>query len=254
MEKETTGAILKALDILEIFLKDQDEVGISEMANLAGLKVSTVHRIASTLVNRGYLKQQGKRGKYVLGLKFLRYNNVLKKTLKIRDIALPFLENLRKISGESANLAICDQNEVVYIEHIESNQTLRAFTEIGNRVPLYCTGVGKLFLAHLGEEELNKMANLPRKRITENTITDFNKLKAELAVIKRESVAVDNGEMDIGLRCLAAPVKDLNGKAVAAISISGPFTRLTNKRIKELKPLVKRVGWEISRAIGYEGE
>ncbi len=152
-ENETSGVITKTLNVLESFLKEQDcEIGISRLAELNGLKVSTAHRIASILAEKGYLKQPEKRGKYTLGLKFLQFNDVIKRNLKIQDIALPFLEKLRLVSGESVNLAILDRNEVVYIEHIDSNQTLRTFTAIGNRAPLYCTGVGKVFLADMNKE------------------------------------------------------------------------------------------------------
>ena len=254
MENETPGAITKTLEVLEIFLrKSEGEVGISEIAQLSGLKVSTAHRIASLLVDKGYLTQSGKRGKYSLGLKFLEFNNILKRNFRITDIALPHLEKLRISSGESCNLAILDKNEVVYIEHIECNQTLRTFTVVGNRAPLYCTGVGKIFLAQMTEDLRQSIVRKPLMRFTDNTITDFAELEKEISLIQRENVSIDNGEMDIGVRCLAAPVKDSTGNVIAAISVSGPFTRLNNRRIEELKPLIKSCGLEISRAIGYTG-
>lgn len=252
MENESPGAITKTLEVLEIFLRETESaVGISEIAKLSGLKVSTAHRIASILVDKGYLNQQGKRAKYSLGLKFLEFNNVLKRNLKISDIALPHLEKLRVSSGESCNMAILDKNEVVYIEHIECNQTLRTFTVVGNRAPLYCTGVGKIFMAYMTAAERRALLKKPLVRFTDNTVTEFAELEKEISIIKRENVATDNGAMDIGVRCIAAPVKDSNGEVVAAISVSGPFTRLNNRRIEELKPLVKTCGLEISRAIGY---
>jgi IclR family transcriptional regulator, KDG regulon repressor len=252
MENETSNAITKAFDILELFLnKANDEIGISEMAQLSGLKVSTAHRIAVLLVEKGYLTQSGKRGKYSLGLKFIEFGSALERTMKIRDIAFPHLEKLRVSSGEACNLAIRDKNEVVYIEHFECNQTLRTFTEVGNRAPMYCTGVGKLFLAQMSEEDRRAHFQKPRIRYTDNTLTDQSDLEKEISIIQGEGVALDNGEMDIGVRCIAAPVKDAKNNIIAAISVSGPFTRLNSKRIEELKPLVKNCGLEISRAFGY---
>jgi IclR family transcriptional regulator, KDG regulon repressor len=254
MEKESFGAIFKVLNLLEVFLKDsENEIGISRMAELTGLKVSTVHRIASTLVEKGYLSQQGKRGKYTLGLKFLEFSNALKRNMKIRDIALPYLEKLRVVSGESTNLAISDQNSVVYIEHVDSNQTLRTFTKVGNRAPLYCTGVGKVFLAFMNADDKGFLNDFNFTRYTDNTLMSCEELEKEIAVIKREGVAIDNGEMEIGVRCIAAPVRDSNGQVAAAVSISGPYTRLNGTRVEELKPMVLSFALDISRAIGYTG-
>jgi len=255
MEKESTGAIIKALQILEAFLREQDsEIGISRLADLTGLKVSTVHRIASILVDKGYIKQRENRAKYSLGLKHLEFYKALNKNLKIKEIALPSLEKLRIVSGESANLAVLDSNDAVYIEHIESNQTLRAFTEVGNRAPLHCTGVGKIFLAYMSKQQLyNFFSNKSLIRLTDNTITDSDELAKELSIIQRDGVALDNGEMDIGVRCIASPVMDSNGNVIAAMSISGPYTRLNSKRAEELKPVVKSAAIEASKAMGYVG-
>ena len=253
MEKESTGAIIKALRILEAFLKEQDgEIGISKLSDLTGLKVSTVHRIASILVDNGYLIQRENRAKYSIGLKPLAFYRALNRNLKIKEVALPSLEKLRLVSGESANLAILDSDEAVYIEHIESNQTLRAFTEVGNRAPLHCTGVGKIFLAFMREQQLRDfITNNSLFRLTDNSITDYDELEKELSIIKRDGVAIDNGEMEIGVRCIAAPVMDSNGNVIAAMSISGPFTRLNSTRVEELKPVVKSAAMETSKAMGY---
>jgi IclR family KDG regulon transcriptional repressor len=255
MEKETTGVIIKTLEVLEAFLKEREtEIGISNLANLTGLKISTVHRIATILVSKGYLKQLGKRGKYTLGLKFLEFNNAIKRNLRIRDIARPVMERLRIITGESANLAISGQDNVVYIEHVDSNQTLRTFTQVGNRAPLYCTGVGKIFLANMKEEQRALLAEKSFTRYTDNTITDLKELEKELYNVRKEDIAMDNGEMEIGVRCIAAPIRSADGEVIAALSISGPYTRLNNNRIEELKPLVRNHALEISRILGYFAE
>lgn len=253
MKNELTGALDKALSVLEVFSKNEKPISISELANTAGLNVSTAHHIATTLVKHGYLRQECKRGKYLIGLKFLEFNSMLKRNLNIGEIAFPLLEKLRLVSGESTNLAILDRTEVVYIEHVESNYTLRAFTAVGNRAPLHCTGVGKVFLAEMKKAELKSIMEKPFSRFTDNTVTDPEELSNELSIIKREGVAMDNGEMEMGVRCLAAPVKGAGGNVVAAISISGPYIRLNNTRIEELKPLIKSHAWEISKILGYGG-
>ena len=255
MENESTGVIVKTFKVLEAFLIEQNgDIGISQLASLTGLKVSTVHRITSVLVAGGYLRQLGKRGKYTLGLKFIDFGNAIKRNLRIKDIVMPIMENLRTATGESVNLAIRDQDNVVYVEHVDSKQTLRTFTEAGNRAPLHCTGVGKIFLASMREEERIILSKKLFTRFTDNTITDFREMEKELSIIRREGIAIDNGEMDIGVRCIAAPVKDSDARVIAALSISGPYTRLNNKRVEELKPLVRGYALEISRTLGYTAE
>ena len=249
------ATIEKALDILEIFLDRDEEIGLSELARLCGLNITTTHRIALTLVKRGYLSQRQKRQKYSLSAKFLQYSHVLSRRMKIRDIASPIVDALSKMTGEAVNIAILDNNEAVYIEHIETNKSLRIFTQIGNRVPLYCTGVGKVFLADMSDGELQKAlygnALLPQ---TANTITDIEQLKQELEQVKREGIAADNEEMEIGVKCIASPVRNSAGSLVAAISISGPTARLSKKRVDEIKPHVKSCALETSRVLGYSAE
>jgi len=247
--------IEKALDILEVFLKQKDEIGIVELANLSGLNVSTVHRIASTLVKRGYLNQQQRGEKYSLSPKLLQFSNIMRKWIKIRDVSLPFLYKLNKIIDENVNLAILNADGAIFIESIESGHYLRTFPQLGAKEPLHCTGVGKVFLAHMRDEELERFLNekgLPR--YTENTITDVSKLKQELSIIKREGTAVDNEEFESGVKCVASPIKNVDGNVVAAVSISGPSTRLSSERVQELKSLVKSCTLEISQAIGHKGE
>jgi len=235
-------------------LKQEGEIGVSELARLSGLNVSTTYRIASTFVKRGYLSRRQPRGKYSIGLKLVEFGSAVKRTIKVRDMALPVLERLNEIAGESVNLAVLDSNEAVYIEHIESHYDLRMFTEVGNRVPLYCTGVGKVLLAYRGEEEVEQYLNGHNlTSYTKNTITDIAKLRSELAAVRREGIAVDDEEKELGVKCVATPVKDRNGNVVAALSVSGPSARLTSGKVRKLKSLVKDFGLEISRKMGYGG-
>jgi IclR family KDG regulon transcriptional repressor len=248
----SSNMLTKAIQILDVFPDINKPVSITELAKLTNLNITTVYRIANLLADYGYLRKEGIRGKFSIGLKFLKFNNVLMNTLQIRGIALPFMEKLCMVSGESTNLAIRDGDKAVYIEHIESNHTLRTFTALGNRVPLHCTGVGKVFCAYMDKELLHRsVLEKPLNRLSESTISDYGTLLKELSNIKREGVALDNGEMEIDVRCIAAPIFDSIGKVVAAISISGPYTRLPDNRVNELIPLVKKYAIEISNAMGY---
>lgn len=242
----------KALDILEIFLKGESRIGLKMLADLAGLNISTAHRICSTLVERGYLKQEQKRGKYSLGLKLLEFSNIVRKSLEIRQVAMRFLRELNREVDECVNLAVLDGNETVYVEHIENSHGLTIFTQVGRRVPLHCTGVGKVFLAHMKEDEREKLlGNRELPSHTAKTITDPSKLKQNLLVVKQEGVAEDDEETEVGARCVASPIRDCDGNVVAALSVSGPSSRLTSERVEALRSLVKKFALEISRAAGY---
>lgn len=242
----------KTLDILEVFLGQRDEIGIVELAKLSGLNISAAHRIASTLVNRGYLNQRQKGERYSLSPKLLQFSSIIRKRMRTRDVALPFLHKLNKVIDETVNLAILDADEAVFIESVESSHYLRTFPQVGAGEPLHCTGVGKIFLAHMREKELERFLNSKGLAYhTENTITDFSKLKQELSIIRREGTAIDNEEFETGIKCIASPVKDGNGNVVVAIGISVPSARLNSERVRELKLLVKSCALEISRGIGY---
>ena len=249
----------KALTILEAFLDHREEaMGVTTLVDLTGLNISTIHRIASVLVEKGYLSQLHRRAKYSLGPKFLQFGNIASSRIKIRDLALPFLVRLNREVNESVNLAIMDSGEAVYAQCIEPPEPgyhLRIFTQVGARVPLYCTGVGKVFLVHMPETERERYlskSDLPKR--TENTITDRVKLEKELSIVRRLGFAIDDEEMELGVRCVAAAIKDFKGNVVAAISVSGPAARLSGKKMRQLKPLLKNCAFDISRAAGYQAE
>lgn len=245
----------KTVDMLEVFLKQKDGIGIVELANSSGLNVSTAHRIASTLVKRGFLSQPRRGERYSLSPKLLQFSSIIRQRMKIGDVALPYLYKLNKIIDENVNLAILDVDATVFIEVVESSHYLRTFPQLGANEPLHCTAVGKVFLTHMRDEELERYLNskgLPY--YTENTIRDVSKLKQELSIIKREGTAIDNEEFLPGVKCVASPIKDVDGDVVAAVSISAPSARLDSERVQELKSLVKSCGLEISQAIGYSGE
>ena len=241
----------KTIDVLEAFLKHESEMGITELARLSRLNISTVYRITSVLVRRGYLSQRQKRGKYSIAPKLLEFSSVIRRQMKIGNVAFPFLNKLHEVTNETVNLAILDGSEAVCIEQIESSQNLHTMTKVGTRFPLHCTGVGKAFLAYTGEKEVERYVRnkgLPYR--TKNTITELTKLKEELATIRQEGIAVDNEEFELGIKCIGAPIFDSKGNVVATFIVSGPSVRLNSSRIEEIRLLIKHCSSEISRALG----
>jgi len=242
----------RALDILESFLKQEGEIGLVELANLSKLNISTTHRIASSLVKRGYLNQQNKRAKYSLSAKLLEFPPFVKNITKIADIAFPFLVELSNQVNESVVVSVLDRNEAVNIEQVECRQNLRFTSRVGARLPLHSTAAGKILLAHMTGEELEKFLHSKELTcFTENTITDPNRLRAKLATIRREEIAINEDEFELGVKCVASSIKDGSGKVVAAVTVSGPSARLNSHRVREFRYLVKNCGLEISKALGY---
>ena len=248
------SVIYKVLDILEVFLRQGNELGLFELSESTGLNASSTHRIVSALVRRGYLSQMQKRGKYSLTTRLLEFSNVIRMRTRIRDVAIPFLDMLSKETNEFVGLSIRGMNEAVCIEGIESRRDIRLSERVGARFPLYCTGVGKVLSAFMKDHEIETfLQDVPLVSRTPNTIVDPYKLRKELLKIRREGIAIDNEEYAIGIRCVAAPIRDSNGNTVAVINITAPSVRLGKDRLKELKSLVIQYSQKISKAIGYVG-
>jgi DNA-binding IclR family transcriptional regulator len=156
-------------------------------------------------------------------------------------------------SGETTNLVIEDKDQAVYIEQAECKSYLRTANKVGSRAPLHCTAAGKIILASRPLQERKKyLESVSLVPLTSETITDKGELLLELEEISKRHIAVDNEEQMIGERCLAVPVFNQTGETIAAISVSGPNSRLTSKRMKELKPIIQGVGLKISREMGFE--
>ncbi len=240
-------SVERALDVLEALSREED-LGVSEIGAATGLAVGTAHRLLGTLAARGYVRRNRDTRRYGLGLKALTMAVAARE--RIGPLVLPFLEELMLASQETANLAVLEGNSTMYIEQVAPVRMLRIFTEPGNRVPLHSTGTGKVLLAYqpprlvdliLGED--------PLPRQTASTITDSAQLKAELRRVRQQGYAVDYGEQEEGVRCLAAPVFSLDGNIFAAMSLSGPASRLSGKRVEDLVPQLKRISEAFSEAL-----
>jgi IclR family transcriptional regulator, acetate operon repressor len=220
-------SIERAFDLLEMLADAGGALGLSELATVSGLPLPTVHRLMRTLVNRGYVRQEASR-RYTLGSQLVR------------------------LTGETANLAMLDGDEVVYIAQVPSPHSMRMFTEPGRRVQPHCTAVGKALLAQLPPGEARALLERDgMPAYTPTTITDPDLLIAHLEVIRKQGYAVDEGEQEVGVRCFAVAVPDAPGSL--AISTSGPQTRMTDDAAARIVPALKRTAREISETIAAEG-
>lgn len=255
MDRENTvKSVGRALDIIDIVSQKKDGLGVTEIANQIDINKSSVHRTLSTLVQYGYVEQDEETGKYKLGYKILELSSKLLDSIDLREEAKPYLLELEKETNEVIHLVVWDEGEVVYIEKLEGNETLRMHSRVGKRAPMHCTSVGKAILSHLPKdvvEEIIDRKGLPKH--TEYTITDKETFFEELKKVKERGYALDLQENEYGITCIAAPIFDHIGNVVAAISISGPTMRMTEERLEQLRDRIIEAGKNISKRLGYTG-
>lgn len=238
----------RALDILEVLGHSEGELGVSEIGLSVGLANGTVHRLLSTLTQRGYARQVLDNRKYTLGPRAITLASSARG--RLGPLARPFLRELMEVSQESANLAALDRNSVVYIEQAPAPRMVRMFTEPGNRVSPHASGTGKVLLAYQPPEAVPAILGRGElTRFTSSTITDMGQLREELDRIREQGYAMDSEEIEEGVRCVAAPVYGAEGKVVAAISISGPAGRLDGARLEKIIPHIKRIADEFSKSL-----
>jgi IclR family transcriptional regulator, KDG regulon repressor len=245
------SSVANSLRLIKAFSEDHYEIGISDLAKRLGLAKSTVHRLASTLLEQGMLEQNAGDGKYHLGLALFELGTLVRRKMDFTVEARPFLRTLAERTGETVHLAILDHDSVLYIITHESKQALRMGSKVGTRVPVHSTAVGKTLLAFQPEEEIARIVARGLPASAPNTIVDPKVLLRELAQVRARDYAVDDEESEVGLRSIAAPVRSHSGNVIAAISIAGPVHRMTKKMllgwVRELAEAAaavsQRLGW-----------
>lgn len=228
----------RALDVLEALAGAGRPSGVAEVAAHTGLPQGTVHRLLQSLQQRGYVRREASR-KYSLGASTVRLADAAQRSL-VRS-ARPYLAELVELSGETANLAVLEGDDVVYVAQVPSPHTLRMFAEVGRHVPPHSTAVGKVLLAAMPRDRalaVLRRTGLPAR--TPTTITDPGAFAAELDRVERSGWAADEEEQEVGVRCVAVPVGDAGG-VIAALSLSGPADRFAGGRTDGLITEMQRV-------------
>ena len=245
-------SVERALRIMETLAKSQDGMTITEISSKIDLHKSTIYRLLGTLIKMGYVSQNKTSSAYDITLKLfeLGYDKVQK--ADVLSVAKPYIKELMTISKETIHLVLREKSEIIYIDKVESKNTIRMYSSIGRRSPVYCTSVGKAMLAYMEEKEIREIWEMSDiKKLTEYTITNYDRMLTELEQVRTQGYAVDEQENELGIRCIGAPIFDHNQEVVAAISISGPALRVTKERVKELGEAVKQYSLHISRELGY---
>ncbi|AJF05780.1 IclR family transcriptional regulator [Geoalkalibacter subterraneus] len=246
-------AVSHALDLLEQFHDDVDELGVTELSKRLKLHKNNVFRLLATLESRGYIEQNKATENYRLGLKALELGQTFIKQMGLLRQAKPILEKIVEQCNETAYVAIFKEGFIVYLDVVETNLTVRVVSRVGSRMPAYCTAAGKVHLAFMSDEEIDSiLPNREFKKFTDNTITDREALRKELRTVEERGYAIDDEELDLGVRCVAAPIRDYTRRIVGAISVSGPSMRINDERIeKEIVPLVLESAEELSTRLGF---
>jgi IclR family KDG regulon transcriptional repressor len=246
------SSVANALRLLKAFTDDESEIGISALAQRLGLAKSTVHRLASTLVEAGMLEKNLETGRYRLGLALFELGSLVRRKMDVSSEAKPYLKSLREQTGETVHLAILDHTSVLYVNKIESRQAIRMSSSVGSRAPVHCTGEGKALLAFQADEIVEQLisAGLPAR--TPRTVTDPKALRRDLAAVRARGYAIDDEESELGLRCIAAPIRAHGGAVIASLGIAGPAHRLSKKAMLAYAPDVMAAAAAVSQRLGYQ--
>jgi DNA-binding IclR family transcriptional regulator len=245
------SSVANSIRLTKAFSETEYEMGISALASRLGLAKSTVHRLATTLVEYDILEQNRETGKYRLGLALFELGTLVRRKMDTASESRAQMYSLAEMTGETVQLAVFDHLSVLYIRILESRQAVRMSTIAGSRAPAHCTSVGKVLLSHQPAEVVRQVTEQGLKRFTTNTITEPGVLAEELAAIRAKGYAIDDEEIEVGLRCVAAPIRNHTGRVIAAISVAAPVQRMTKKNVQTTAPTVVAAADAISRRLGF---
>ncbi len=249
-EQNTIKSLDRAMEVFEFLSEDQGR-GLTDLAKEMGQSPATVYRILVTLEGRGLVEfdavdqvwHVGARA-FIIGSRFLRRTSLV-------DRARPIMRNLMETTGETANLGIEQNGHVLFVSQVETHASIRAFFPPGTLSRLHASGIGKALLSQMDEARVQKfLSDAPLEKFTEHTLTDSAKLIDDLSLSWHRGFAVDGEERNLGMRCIAAPVFDIYGEAIAGISVSGPISRVGLDQISELSDAVLDAANRLTAAIG----
>jgi len=243
----------RALAILDMLSSEGPDLALGEISEKLELHKSTAHRLIMVLERHKLIERNSVNGRYRLGLKLFELGTKAVSQLDLRERARPFLDRLVLETSETVHLGILDDTEVVYLDKVEPARSVRMSSSVGRRNPAYCTAMGKVMMAYLPEAQVEAIVRkhgLPA--VTANTITSFLELKRELIAIRERGYAIDNEEIEEGVRCVGCVVRNFSGGPLAAISVSGPAFRVTKEKVKGLSGPVMTAAHALSVELGFK--
>jgi DNA-binding IclR family transcriptional regulator len=247
-DKTSIQVIERMVSLLDALASYPDPASLKELSNVTGLHPSTAHRILNDMVLKRFV-DRAEPGTYRLGMRLLELGNIVKSRLNVREAALESMRLLHRKTNQTVNLSVRQGDEIVYIDRAFSERSgMQVVRAIGGRAPLHLTSTGKLFLSVDDTKAVRAYAT--RTGLSghnKNSITDLTKLERELGLVRARGYARDNEELELGVRCMAAGIRDDAGKLVAGLSISAPTDRLQEEWLEDLISTANR----ISEVLGY---
>jgi DNA-binding IclR family transcriptional regulator len=245
------GVVTKVLRILETLHEAPAGLQLKDVAQQTAINKSTAYRFLAHLEHEGYVFRDAS-GAYAIGVRLARLALGTSYQTTLRKISRPILQHLWRATGETVNLAVMDGREVLYLDVMESSHTFRLVSQIGIRRPVYCTALGKVMLAFIPEEEQQYFfQGMSFERFTPHTLKNTAQLRKEFVAIRQRGYSIDNEEAYLGSRCIGAPIFEASGKIAAAISVSGPTTRVTREKVSTFAAAARSAAMAVSRSLGY---
>ena len=244
---QSLHGILNVVDALE-----GGEKGVSEIARELGIAKSGVYKILRNLESRGWVRSTPV-GRYRLGLRLWQLGTEAVADLSLREVGPPVMEKLTHMTGEGTLLSVYDAGDVVYLEKVSSPQPVVVTTRIGGRSPAFCTATGKAILAFLPDDEIDAALVGPLERFNEKTVIEPHAIRADLEIVRQRGFALNFGAWRGQIFGVAAPIRDHDGKVVAALGLSGPAYRFGDAGIEGLAPDVMAAADDVSRLLGWNG-
>lgn len=252
-QNDIVQSVDRALTILDVL--SDGEMSLNDIKNKADLNKSTAHRLLQTLIYKGFVTQTSQDGHYALTTKLIQIGQKLVEDMDIIELAKPVMNHLSEATGEVIHLVVIDGKEAVYIDKIESKGSIRMYSYVGKRIPLFSSAVGKAYMAFSDQEEVDLIwedliQNL--KKFTEKTLHTEEALKRDLIDVRKRGYAIDDEENEMGIICVAAPIYNHRGKIQYALSVSTPKFKMDFNRLEKFGRLVQEAGENISEMLGYK--
>jgi len=246
----SVGAVERALDILLCFSKDKPTLSLTQIAEQVGMHKSTIHRLLATLESKRFITRDKTTGMYQLGFRFIELSAVMLQDIDIQHWAKPYLQHLSMESGETVDLAVLDNGHVIYLQVVESQQRVKIAAAAGERLPVHCTATGKAFLAHLPEDQVERILSEGLPKYTENTLVSLKDLYQDLYETRERGFAISKQEYEKDINAVAAPIMDADGCPIAVIAIVGPSFRMHYDRMLLLGQAIRETTDAIAGEVG----
>jgi IclR family acetate operon transcriptional repressor len=247
---QSVRAVERALDILLCFSKDKPTLSLTEIADQVGMHKSTIHRLLATLESKRFITRDKTTGSYQLGFLFIEFASIMLHGLDVQHWALPYLQQLSLRSGETVDLAILNNDHVVYLQVVESSQRIKIAAAVGEQLPAYCTATGKAFLAYLPEDQVRTILSRGMTKYTEHTVASAEELFNSFREIRSRGFAISQQEYEKDINAVAAPIMDATGLPIAVIAIVGPSYRMSQDRMLELGQIILETAEAIAHEVG----